>query len=188
VFNSNFCSISHHSRDIEVFLENGNDVMAIPPLGGAINGFLCWILKDRPTFCMGGLLTYSPISNRFEVIQLFQLGWEIPIPRKFWGVFRVKRPQKIVSCNYKPQKALPYTRPRRLSYYVQESVHGFRRDAIPRKKNNNKSQDPYISPSPGAATADTIETKFGSVGVLRNVITHTKFETNRFINGSLAKG
>ena len=34
--NGSFCSNTHHFRDIEVFLEAGNDVMVIYPLGGAV--------------------------------------------------------------------------------------------------------------------------------------------------------
>ena len=36
VFNSNFTSIMHCFRDNDVFLQTGNDVMVIPPLGGAV--------------------------------------------------------------------------------------------------------------------------------------------------------
>jgi len=98
----------------------------------------------------------------------------------------------MLRCNYKPQKALPYTRPRILSYYVLESVHGFRRDAIPRNKKikikKKKAQDPYISPPPGAATGDPPKTKLTKVRVPQNVITHEKFEINQSTIGTLARG
>ena len=34
--NGSFCSNTHHIRDIAVFLEAGNDVTVIYPLGGAV--------------------------------------------------------------------------------------------------------------------------------------------------------
>ena len=34
--NGSFCSNTHHFRDTEVFLEAGNDVTVIYPLGGAM--------------------------------------------------------------------------------------------------------------------------------------------------------
>ena len=46
-------------------------------------------------------------------------------------------------------------------------------------KNKKKSQDPYISPSPGAATARQIRAKLGSFGGPLEVITHTHFEIDR---------
>ena len=36
---SNFTSIMHRFRDNDVFLQTGNDVMVIPPLGGAARSF-----------------------------------------------------------------------------------------------------------------------------------------------------
>ena len=39
VVNGSFCSNTHDFRDIEIFLEAGNDVIAISPLGGAVNSF-----------------------------------------------------------------------------------------------------------------------------------------------------
>jgi len=59
-----------------------------------------------------------PISNRFEVIQHFQFGWEIPIPSHFLVVFRVKHPQIFETRNFNTLKALPYVRPRHLIYHA----------------------------------------------------------------------
>ncbi len=51
-----------------------------------------------------------------------------------------------------------------LRYYAQESVNGFRRDAIPgNRKKIIKAQDPYISPPPGAATGDPPKTKLTKI-------------------------
>ena len=36
VFNSNFISIMHRFRENDVFLQLGNDVMVLYPLGGAV--------------------------------------------------------------------------------------------------------------------------------------------------------
>jgi len=47
VVNSNYCSKTHHFRDIEIFLVAGNDVIAVSPLGDAVYSFRWWILKDR---------------------------------------------------------------------------------------------------------------------------------------------
>ena len=74
------------------------------------------------------------IFNGLEVIRRFRFAWDFPIRADFWGVLGAKHPHNEI-CNLSiPQKALPCVRPRILSYYVQESVHGFRRDAIPRNK------------------------------------------------------
>ena len=44
VVNGSFCSNTHRFRDIEVFLEAGNDVMVIYPLGGALYTDVDWWL------------------------------------------------------------------------------------------------------------------------------------------------
>ena len=39
VFNNNFTSITLRFRDNDVFLQTGNDVMVLYPLGGAVRSF-----------------------------------------------------------------------------------------------------------------------------------------------------
>ena len=46
--NGSFCSNTHHFRDIEVFLEAGNDVMVIYPLGGAVYTDVdLWLMRSE---------------------------------------------------------------------------------------------------------------------------------------------
>ena len=45
-----------------------------------------------------------------------------------------------------------------------------------------------MSPPPGIPTGTPTRTKLGWVSVPRNVITHAKFEINRFIIVALARG
>ena len=45
-----------------------------------------------------------------------------------------------------------------------------------------------MSPPRGGATADTISTELGRVGVLWDFITHAKFEVKRFVNCGFGEG
>ena len=46
VFSGNYTCIIHHFREIEVFLLAGNDVIALSPLGGAVDESTLRILID----------------------------------------------------------------------------------------------------------------------------------------------
>jgi len=57
--------------------------------------------------------------------QHFIFGWQLPIPNNFRSVFRVKHPQISELHISHPQKGLPYTRARLLSYCTLKWVHGY---------------------------------------------------------------
>ena len=48
MFNGNHTSIIHQFRYNEVFLSAENDVIALSPLGGAVDDLSLRILKERP--------------------------------------------------------------------------------------------------------------------------------------------
>jgi len=62
------------------------------------------------------------------LLQLFYILFWLIIAHseQFRGVFRIKDPQILELHISHPQKRLPYTRPRLLSYFARKLVHGYR--------------------------------------------------------------
>ena len=97
----------------------------------------------------------------------------------------VKVPKKKLAW-----RALPYVRPRLLSYRAWESVHGYGLYAWlgKQKSNNERHATPIFHHHVGDATADTTVTQFGRVVDLRDIITLAKFENKRVIIVALVSG
>ena len=73
--NGSFCSNTHHFRDISVFLEAGNDVMVIYPLGGAVYTDVAFVVNG--SFCSNthhfrGIAVFLEAGN--DVIAISPLG------------------------------------------------------------------------------------------------------------------
>ncbi len=109
----------------------------------------------------------------------------MPNHAPFWALFGVKHPQISKIKNSDPQKAPHCAIPRRLSVFARKSVNRYGRGAIPRKK---KSQDLYITPPRGAATAYAIGIILRSFDWPYDIITHTYFENNGLKNVGWADG
>jgi len=130
----------------------------------------------------------SRISYRFAVIRHFIFGWQLPIPTNFRGVFRVKHPQLSELHISHPQKSLPYTRPRLLSYCAPKIDSRVWAVALLKNKKTKKVTVPvYVDPT-WRLDRSSDRTKFGRAGNLPNVITHAKFhiDWNKIV--PLAKG
>jgi len=65
------------------------------------------------------------ISYRFGFIRFFYFWLAVAYSDQFRGVFRVKHPQISELYISHPQKGLPYTRLRLLSYCVRKVVNGY---------------------------------------------------------------
>ena len=64
--------LSHTILDIEVFLLAGNDVIAIPPLGGAEGDLSLRILKERPRLHNSVYLVTIRLSHTIsEILRFF---------------------------------------------------------------------------------------------------------------------
>ena len=86
VFNSNFTSIMHRFRDIDVFMQTGNDVIVIPPLGGATRSFQRRILKDWPQVHGHAPLTFFVYLQPLKSYSTFSFWLGFPYCRsKMWG-------------------------------------------------------------------------------------------------------
>ena len=59
---------------------------------------------------------FLSICHRLKVIQHFRFGLKLPFEGQFLGVLGANYPQNVLHYRCDPQKALPYTRPRRLSH------------------------------------------------------------------------
>ena len=94
VFYSNFTSILHRFRDNDVFLQTGDDVMVIPPLGGAVRSFRRRILKGWPQVYLHAQLTYFAYLQPLKSYSTFSFWLGFPYCRpNLWG-FRGKWPPK----------------------------------------------------------------------------------------------
>jgi len=136
-FHSNFFSWMHGFRDNEVLLPNGNDVIVISALWVVSHRF-CWQdLKWHPSFLIMVHWHFSRISYCFGVIRHFILAGKCPF-RPIYGVFHRKTPKSSEWHISHPQKGLPYTRPRLLSYCALKLVHGRRVWAVAVLKNKKQ--------------------------------------------------
>ena len=126
VFVSNFTSIMHRFRDNDVFLQTENDVMVISPLGGAARSFRWRILKGWPQVYIHALLTYFAYLQPLKSYSTFSFWLGFPYCwRNLWG-FRGKWPPKSQNSEkILALRALPYVKPRLLSYRAWKSVDGY---------------------------------------------------------------
>ena len=116
VFDSNLTSIMHCFRDNDVFLQTGNDVMVIPPLGGAARSFRWRILEGWPKVNIHALLTYFAYLQPPHSFSTFSFGWDFPTASQICGVFRENDPNESKFRKTLAQRALSYVKPRLLSY------------------------------------------------------------------------
>ena len=85
--------IMHRFRD-NVFLQIGNDVMVMPPLGGAVRSFRWQILKGWPQVYIHASLTYFADLQPLKSYSTFSFWLGFPYCRpNLWG-FRGKWPPK----------------------------------------------------------------------------------------------
>jgi hypothetical protein len=112
-----FLSISNLSHVIRDFhtCKMGPEVV-LATIGGVLkqkwpDGSILW-----PRLCISGSWNFSSISYRSKVNRVYCCGQEIwHSGSKIWG-FREFWPEKLISYQCDPQKALPYSKPRRLSH------------------------------------------------------------------------
>ena len=115
----------------------------------------------------------------------------MPIPNEFLAVFGQNDPQNVKT---KTKFHSEGTSLRQAAYFELSCVQiGPRvcpgRDSEKLKTNKKiKSQYSFMSRPPRDDTADPIQTPFGRVEVLRDVITQTRFEVDRLRIVNLARG
>ena len=84
----------HSFRDNEVFLQTGNDVMVISPLGGAVRSFRWRILKGWPQVSIHDLLTCFVYLQPHRSYLTFCIWLGFPYWRRNFGGFWGKWPPK----------------------------------------------------------------------------------------------
>src|SRR5664279_3648809 len=80
------------------------------------------------------------------VLKLFDFSFWLgkAYSEPFWGVLGVKLPPNFEICKFNPRKALPYVRPRFLSYCARKSVHGYGLESILRCEKQKKKVTGHV--------------------------------------------
>ena len=123
---SKFSSIMHRFRDNDVFLQTGNDVMVIPPLGGAVRSFRWRILKGWPQVYIHALLTYFAYLQPLKSYSTFSFWLGFPYCQPdLWDFRGEMTPKKSKFRKALAKRALPYVKSRLLSSCAWKSVYGY---------------------------------------------------------------
>jgi len=176
-------SIVHCFWFNELFMFAGNDVIAISSLGASqvISDHSFW--KGDPDFIFMFNWHFMSILNGLDVIQLFYLVGISLLVAKVW-VFLGKMTHKTSNeRKILAGRALPYAKLRLFSHCAWNYLYPFGLCSCARNKKavkqevrqEEKSQEVYISRMCGATPSRRITTKLGTCVRLTDVIKRAKF-------------